>query len=233
MAQWVAALSGTYGGSYRLYTNVDLIAQNEDANYSVIQYSAWVDRVSSYGGRIYNNFNTYGHTNINGNNPQRGPFRYDMSGPGRMITMASNEQYGIGHDGNGNANPYFASDYNADNGTYLGSAAAGGNMGLPGLYRYAAPTYVEFNSITDVSFNFRVVTNRVVDLVAVRLNGSDWLYTSGSGQDYTIPFNNLKSDTDYTIHISLRRQSDGYWQEYGDWTTHTATQNKFFDIGDF
>lgn len=232
MAFWEAGFGGSYGGYYRLRVNVDLLGQEEDNNRSLIRYSAWFEKTGA--GTAYHAGATYGNTNINGYNPQRVINGYNFgSGTGQRYYLAQNEDYWIGHDGNGNASPYFGANYDAANSPYITSAATGGNMGLPALYRYAAPTYAEFNTITDTQFNFRVDTNRVVDNIAVSINGAAWVYFAGSTTSRTMTFSGLQSDRSHSVHISLHRQSDGYWQEHGDWYVITASQNKFFEIGDF
>ncbi len=232
MGFWEAGFGGSFGGNYRLRVQADLLTQEEDNNRSLILYNAWFEKVG--GGTAYNYATTYGNTNINGYNPGRSIGGYNFgSGTGQRYYLAQNEQYWIGHDSAGNSNPYFGANYNAANSPYITTSATGGNMGLPGLYRYAAPNAIYFTNVTDTSFQFRVVTNRVVDNIAVSLNGGGWIYFEGATTDRTMTFDNLISDTIYSVHISLRRQSSGFWQEHGDWATTTASQNKFFDIGDF
>lgn len=234
MGYWEAGFGGNSGGSFRIRVNADVVAQDENGNQSLVQYSAYVDRVSTAGGRIYNNYATYGHTNLGRyGNPQRGGFTYNTTGNGRVITMAQNEQRWYGHDGNGNGSDYFGADYNPDNSPYWTGGSTGGGMGFPSLYLWAAPNYIDFTSVTDTSFNFRVITNRVVDIIAVKLNGGDWMYFYGATTDRTMNFSGLRSDTVYGVYISLHRQSSGYWQEHGTWYTTTLAQNKFFDVGDF
>ena len=233
MAFWEAGIGGSLGGQFRIRVSADVIAQEEDNNRSLIRYNAYVDRVSG-SGRIYNYYGTYGHTNLGGyGNPQRGPFNYDTSGPGRVITMAQNEDRWYGHDGNGNGSSYFGADYDFANGPYVTSGATGGGMDFPQLYRFAAPNAIYFNNVTDTSFQFRVITNRVVNNIAVSLNGGGWNYFEGDTTDRTMTFDNLISDKVYSVRISLRRASSGNWQEHGNWDVQTATQNKFFDLGDF
>lgn len=237
MPSWVAAYGGSGGGQFRLVVEVDLLGQEEDNNRSLIQYRSYMTRVSG-SSRYWNLYTNYGHTNINGYNPQRA-LTYDFNpGVGARFYLAGSENYWIGHDGNGNANPYFGADHNAANSPYLTTSATGGNYGLPGLYRYAAPNYVEANTITDVSFRFRTITNRVCDIIAISLTGGgNWYYFYGDFTDKTVQLGDanspLPSDTTFPVRISLHRKSSGYWQEHGNWNVATLGQNKFFDIGDY
>lgn len=235
MASWESAFGGTYGGSFRLRVDVDLIGQNEEGNYSIIRYNSYIYRTSTYGGHIWNYDRTYGNTNINGYNPQRSIGSYDFPAgqTGNRYNLAVNEQYTIYHDSNGNANPFFGANFNLANSPYLTTSGTGGNYSLPSLYRYAAPNYVEFNGVTDVGFNLRVVSNRVVDRIGVQIDGGAWQYFDGSTTDRTMSFGNKMSGRTYSVRISLRRQASGFTSEYGNYFVTTADQNKFFDIGDF
>lgn len=239
MAFFEAGLGGTYGGSFRIRVNSDIIATDEENNRTLIRYNAYIDRVSTSGGRIYNGFNTYGHTNLaDYGNPQRGPFRYDSTGTGRVITMAQNEDRWYGHNPDGSRTIYQGADYDAGNGPYLTSGATGGNVGLPNYYRYADPTLFQVVAATDVSMTLRIATNRVVDIIAISLTGGgNWYYFDGSTTDRTVtigsPTQPLMSGQNYPVRISLRRQASGFWKEAGNWDVQTAVQNKFFDLSEF
>lgn len=238
MAFFEAGLGGTYGGSYRIRVNSDIIATDEENNRTLVRYNAYVDRVSTAGGHIYNNFNTFGHTNLDDyGNPQRGPFHYDMTGTGRMITMASNEDRWYGHDANGNRSIFQGADYDAGNGPYLTSGSTGGGVGLPSYYRFADPTGVYIVNADDVSLTIRVTTNRLVDQIAISLTGGgNWYYFGGSGYDYTMTIGSqatpLQSGTTFPMRLSLKRQASQFWKEWGNMDVTTANSNNFFDVGD-
>lgn len=237
MAFWEAGFGGNSGGQFRIRVHADVVAQEEENNRSLVRYTAYVDRIAS-GSRIWTGYNTYGNTNINGYNPQRGPYRYDTTGAGRVITMAANEDYWVGHDGNGNANPYYGANYDPANSPYWTGGSTGGHYWLPPLYRYADPTVFEVVSVTDVSMTLRIATNRVVNSIAISLTaGGNWYYFDGDTTNRLCTIgsaaNPLPSGKTFPIRISLRRRASGYWKEAGNWNVATASQNNFFEIGDF
>jgi hypothetical protein len=237
MAFFEAGMGGSFGGSFRIRVNSDIIAQDEENNRTLIRYNAYIDRVSTSGGRIFNGFNTFGHTNLGDyGNPQRGPFHYDSTGVGRVITMAANEDRWYGHNSDGTRTIFQGADYNGDNAPYLTSGATGGNVGLPSYYRYADPTGIFFNNITDVSFDLRVTTNRVCSFLQVSINGgASFPYQfGGSFTDKTVTIGSqsdpLPSDAPFSVQIILRRQASGFDKAAGNWGVSTETQNKFFDL---
>lgn len=237
MASWEAGFGGSLGGQFRLRVYADIVATDEENNRTLVQYSAVIDRISG-SGRIYNNYNTYGNTNLDDyGNPQRGPFRYDTSGAGRIINMALNEQRWYGHDGNGNRSIYQGANYDAGNGPYLTSAATGGGFGLPSYYRYADPNLVQVVDATDVSITIRVATNRIVNSIAISLTGGgNWYYFDGDTTDRTMTIGSqaqpLQSGTTFPLRISLRRRNSGFWKEWGNMDVSTVNSNNFFDVGD-
>ena len=237
MPSWEAGLGGSLGGQFRIRVYSDVIATDEEGNRTLVRYSAVIDRVSG-SGRIYNGYNTYGNTNLGDyGNPQRGPFRYDTSGPGRVITMASNEDRWYGHDGNGNKTIYQGANYDAGNSPYVTSGSTGGNHGLPSYYRYADPNLVQLVGSTDVSLTIRVATNRVVKNIAISLTGGgNWYYFEGDTTDRTMTIGSasdpLRPGTTYPMRISLRRRNSGYWKEWGNMDVATQNSNNFFDVGD-
>lgn len=238
MAFWEAGFGGSLGGQFRIRVSSDIIATDEENNRTLIRYNAYVDRVSG-SGRIYNLYNnTYGHTNLDDyGNPTRGPFRYDTSGPGRVITMAQNEDRWYGHDGNGNRSIYQGADYDAGNSPYWTGGSTGGGMGLPSYYRYADPTLVQVVASSDVSLTIRIATNRIVNSIAISLTGGgNWYYFDGDTTDRYCTIgdvnNPLPSGTDFPLRISLRRRNSGFWKEWGNITVSTAVSNNFFDVGD-
>lgn len=238
MAFWEAGLGGSYGGSFRIRVNADIIGTDEENNRTLIRYNAYIDRVSTGGGRIWNFNNTYGHTNLSDyGNPQRGPFHYDSTGTGRVITMASNEDRWYNHNSDGGRTIFEGADYDASNGPYLTSGATGGNIGLPNYYRYADPTLVQVVDSTDVSLTIRVATNRIVNVIALSLDGGGtWTNFNGDTTDRTMTLGDentpLLADHTYALRISLRRRSSGFWKEWGNMDVTTAVSSRFFEIGD-
>lgn len=240
MAFWEAGLGGTYGGSFRIRVNVDVIGQEVNNNRTLVRYNAYIDRVSTSGGRIFNGFATYGHTNKNGDNPQRGPFTYDSTGNGRVITMAANEDLWVYHDGNGDANPYFAADYDAGNGPYLTSGAAGGNFGMPHINRYTTITNFFTYEVNDTNFKIYTSTSDVCNFLQVSLeDGVGWRDVTGAtftayafqvgGPDGFLGVD-LPSNASYNLRVRVRRADSGLWTESGVISVTTLGQGGIFDI---
>lgn len=218
MAFWEAAFNGTYGNNYRLRLNVDVIAQEIQNNRSLIRYTAWWEKTGA--GSTYNNNTTYGNTNINGYNPQRALGAYNMDVAGERMYLAQNEDYWIGHDGNGYANPYFGVNY--DTGT-VGSAGTGGNYTMPQFALYLGYNIVTIDQITSNSMQVRLqVNNGTMDTYAYSLNGgANWTNVGFTGTDVTFTITGLAAYTTYNLRFSVHKQDSARWTENGNYSRTT------------
>lgn len=221
--------TGGCNSSY-FYFQWQLAGQNEDGNYSVIN---WQVGINIGGGAWWGtNAVRIDAVTINGSGNITNGTWSGLSGNGDHHLRTG--QWTIGHNGDGNK------DFGAYVNGWLyscGNYATSGAWSLPGLYQYADPTGFYVNQTTDVSMTLRVTTNRVVDNIAVSLTGGgNWYYFDGATTDRTMTIgsasNPLPSNTTYPVRISLHRQSNGYWKEAGNWNVATNSQNNFFDVGD-
>lgn len=239
MAFFESTMGGTLGGSFRIRMNIDVLGQEAGNNRSLIQYSAYLDRTSTSGGRIFNGFQTFGSTNINGYVPGRGPFTYDSTGVGRVITLANNEQYWIGHDGNGDANPFFRVDYDGGNGPYLTSGWVQGNVGMPHINRFTNIIGFGVSQVTDVSFVIDTAVDATANFLQVSLeDGVGWRDVTGATfNNYSFKVGGpdgflgvqLPSNTGYNLRVRVRRADSGLWTESGTISTATLPQANLVD----
>lgn len=225
MAQWSSAFNGSSGGSYRLVVNVDVVGQEPSNNRTLIRYSAWIDKVAGSG--FWNFDATSGSTNINGYIPGRSWGSYDFRSYSRRY-IAQDEDYWVGHDGNGDANPYFSAYWHLDNGSALTDSSAGGNVWMPHINRYANITGYSVTNITDVGFNINVNTDAVCDIMWYSLdNGGSWISVGGDFTSKTVPVTNLRSDVTYQVKVRIRRKDSGLTTDSGAWAATTLPQGNF------
>ena len=205
---------------------------DEEGNYSNVRVQVYCRRNSTaaYWGSDYN----ARKWSVGGPMGNSGQSAYDYRGS--ALQLLADYSWNIGHNPDGTGSVPW-SCWIWHNNTPPGEGSTGGSIGLTSLYRWADPTYVEANTITDVSFKWRVDTNRLCDALAVSLDGGAWNYYVGDFWSYTMqlgsPTNPLISGKTYSVRISLRRKASGFWKEAGNWNVTTATQNNFFDIDDF
>lgn len=217
MAFWEAAFNGTYGSAFRIRVQADLVSQNIAANTSVVRYNAWWERTGN--GTAYNGSGTTATTNRNGAVDNRGMGGYNMTGAGQRIYFAQNEDHTVGHDGNGNASPYYAASYNT--GT-VGSASAGGNVALPGFNRYLGYTVVTIDTITASSIRVRLATNGTMDVYGYSLNGGgSWADVAFTGSDTTFTINGLAPYTTYNLRFHVRKADSQQWTDNGNYSRTT------------
>lgn len=213
------------------FINWQLAGQNEDGNYSSINWQAYfhfdnddaqldngvaasnVGTLWSNGGRVYNyagNFAT------------------------RNLGLASGS-FNIGHDGNGNQSVNF----NGGIDVYQSGRSSGSQWwGLPGLYQEVAYNDIHFLNITDVSFQVYVAVNRTANLLQLSIDGGGWTTYYGSNfGSVTVQVgsqsNPIASGQNHTVVVRVRRASNGNITDSGTYNVATAVQNNFFDIGDY
>jgi hypothetical protein len=214
MAFWEAGFGGQYGGQYRLRVNVDVIAQEVGNNRSLIRYNAWMEQIGSSAYSVYNNNGINAHTNINGYNPARGG-TLSLNGPGQRRYIAQNEDYWIGHDANGDANPYFGADFDTGVGS-VGYAATGGNFWMPHIDRTLDIPSWSLTGATEKSFTANISTDATADLVDYSLNGGSW--TRGYTGNYTnvsFGIGGLLPNTTYSLKLRARKADSGLYTETG------------------
>lgn len=228
MAQWSNTFNGSAGGNYRLTVNVDLLSQDVGSNTSRIRFNAWVTKLAGSG---YYASSSGGNINVNGYNPGRSFGAYDFRRQGTYY-FAQNEDYTIGHDNNGNANPYFAAYYDLQN--TPGASSAGGNYGLPQIPRYASIPYLNVN-VTDQRIDFSWGSSDNVDYTSWWSNAYDGGGHHDTPNGGTGPFNvsldNLKSNTTYDITVAVRRADSQLWSNSGTAYPTTNNQSSFIDMG--
>lgn len=227
MAQWSNTFTGTGGGSYRLYVNVDVIGQETNNNRTLIRYNCWVDKTAGSG---YWNFSTVGgNTNINGYNPGRSwGGGYDFRAYSRKY-IAQNEDYWIGHDGNGDANPYFGANWNMGGGSVPADSSTGGHFWMPHINRYTNWTQVSFSNTTDVGWTATLSVDAWSNNLAVDVDGAGWYYLGGDWlNNRSIQIGgNMTSGVQHSVRFSARRSDSGLWTETGTYYNTTLPQNAF------
>lgn len=239
MAFFESIMGGSSGGSFRIRMHLDLVGQEVGNNRSLVRYTAYLDRTSTAGGRIWNLFNnTYGTSNKNGATQSRGPYSYDTTGTGRVITFSGGEDFWVNHDGAGNAGVYGRIDYNPDNSPYFTSGWVDGSMGLPTINRYAAITVLNASSVTDVSFVINVNTDVTCNFLQISLeDGVGWRDVYGSNfTGYSVTVGpggllntQLPSNKLYNFRARVRRADSGLWSESGVASVTTGSQGSMFD----
>lgn len=236
MPLYESTIGGTYGNRFRVRFNLDVIAQEEDNNRSLMNYSAYVDNVSYSGNPIYNNLNQASTTtNKNGSSQFRGTFNYSSGSPGRVYTAAVNEQFWVGHDGNGFANCYARLDANLANSPLVTTGWVETTMGLPQLYQGIVFTNFYSPYQDDVSFAIYVSTDRNANLLQLSINDGPWTtyYDGFFGTAVQVQVGSqsapLLGGTTYSVRIRFRRASNGRFAESGYIYVTTAPTNNFFD----
>jgi hypothetical protein len=197
--------------NYKICMQVDVVGQEVGNNRTLIQYSAWVQQI---GGGSLAISSGNGSININGYNPGRTlPGGFNFSAAGQRRYFAQNEQYWIGHDGNGDANPYFTAHMvpNA-NSVGMGGAEARMNVAMPHINRYININGWGIGAITEKSFNTQVITSGTADILDYQLNDGEWKrgYTGGF-TDRTITVGGLQFNTQYSLRVRVRNASGGLW----------------------
>lgn len=232
MALIESTLGGSLGGQHRIRQQIDVVGQDIGGNRSLIQYSAWMERVIS-GSRVWNYDRTYGSTNINGYAPGRSIGGYDSRTAGQRWYMAQNEQYWIGHDGNGDANPFFRADYNPANPNYLNAGWCQGNVGMPHINRFTNITRFDTSDVTDVSFVINVGVDSMANFLRYSLeDGVGWRDQFG-GNFYNYSFavgGNLPSNRQFNLRVSVRRADSGLWTDSGVISVVTKGQSGFINV---
>jgi len=240
MPLFEAGIGGSLGNRFRVRFNLDVIAQEEDNNRSLVNYSAYVDNVSYSGNPVFNNGNQANSTtNKNGSAQYRGTFNYSSGSPGRVYTAASNEQFWVGHDGNGNGSVYGRYDVNLANSPYVTTGAVETAMGLPALYQGIGITNMYSPSQNDVSFTIVVNTNRNANLLQLSINDGAWTtyYDGGYGTGVQVTVGSrsapLLGGTTYSVRARVRRGSNGVIADSGYIFVTTSPSNNFFDTLSF
>lgn len=226
---WENSFGGSAGGNYRIHVHVDYLGYDIGGNYSTIQFTAYVFKVAGSG---YFNSSSGGSININGYNPGRSFGGYDFRSNGTYY-IANHEQYTIGHDGNGNASPYFAAAYDLQNGPYLTSGSTGGNWNLPQIPRQTAITNFSLTGIRDTGFDINLSAADNCDYYSWWINDGAHHDTpmSGTGVNFSIG-GDYASDTQFKITGAVRRASSGLWTQTGDIYATTLNQNNFAGLLD-
>lgn len=215
MAYAEGRFSGSLGYNYKVAMTVDVIRQEVGNNRTLIRYSAWVEQIGS--GWVSINSGS-GSININGYNPGRGlPGGFNFNSAGQRRYFAQNEEYWIGHDGNGNANPFFTAHMVASaNAGYLGGAEARMNVWMPHIDRYVGINSWGADTPTEKSFNIWVNADATADAFLYSLNGAGFVGAYyGHFGSRTATINNLKPGTTYNVRISIRKADSGMWTESG------------------
>lgn len=221
------AIGGLYPSPNRMRVEWGLAAQNEDGNYSVINWN--VRGVGGVGGYWVQNFQA--RIWIDGALVQQtGSFQMYQD------SYFGSGQRTIGHDGNGNRGFGISADgriyYNNVN------SSGSGSWGLPGLYQAIAFNSISINTITDVSFRVAISVNRTANLVQLSVNGGGWTtYHNGNYGSITVQVGSSTSPIDsqytHTVRVRTRRASNGWITDSGTYNVTTLTQGRFFDIGDY
>lgn len=230
MAQWTNTFNGSAGGSYRLTLNVDLLGQDTNRNVSAVRVNAWVTKLAGSG--YYSSAGSGGNINVNGNVMGRSFGNYDFRRQGTYY-FAQNEDYEIGHDANGNANPYFGASYDLQN--TPGSSSTGGNYGLPQIPRYANITYFNFPVVTDERIAFNWGSDNDVDYVSWwsnTLDGGGHHDTPAGGRGpFNVDLKGLTSNKQFDFTVAVRRADSQLWSNSGTAYPTTLPQSNFFDGG--
>ena len=229
-----AAYGGTYGGSYRLRLDISVSSQDYGGNYSTLHIVAYLVRVSSSGGDIFNN-NATGWGVQAGGGSWGGTIVQGHLANGQTRSMLDT-YHNVGHNGDGTMSIGYAAQHNANNSPYQTSASLSGGMGLPTIPRYTSVSYFNVSNITDTAMQIDVTATDWCDILAVSLNGgASWenFYGDYVSKSVTIG-GNLPSTTNYAVRVSCRRRDSGLWTEAGNISATTLQQNnfhQFFGVG--
>lgn len=220
--------AGNFGASPdRMYFEWTLLSQNEDGNYSTINWN-----IRGAGGS-----NGYWTQNHNARTTVNGSLR-QSTGSFQMYqgSVFGNENMNIGHDSNGNKS-FSASAvgriyYNSDN------TSGSGSWGLPSLYQAIGFNSITFTNITDVGFTVNVSVNRTANLLQLNIDGAGFVtYHSGTYTSKSVTVGGsgapIGSGQQHSVIVRTRRNSNGWVTDSGTYYPTTESQNNFFDLGDF
>lgn len=231
-----AGYEGNFGGHYRVNAVTDIVSQNEEANYTVVRFYGFMTKTGSVG--VYNFDPTYCNIQPTGGMVNGNVNGYDgRNGSGPWYGITIDRGFYHNNDGSLQIGHYFY--HNASNMPYIGTGATSHNLWLPQYYRYAELSAFSWGTITDVSIQINVSSNRLADYVQFSVdNGGSYPY--GFGGDWwskTVtlgsPSTPLRSGTTYNVKVQVRRKASGLWSTSGTYTITTKRQNNFFDLSDF
>lgn len=213
MAFTESTLGGSQGGYHRIRIQVDLLGQEIVNNRSLCRFTAWIERVNSTS-YTYNYNPTPGATWRDNVYQARTINGYYSDTAGQRWYLAQNEDHWVGHDGNGNANPFYRAEWDGQNSPYLTSGWVQFNVALPNINRFPEITSFSLGSQNDVQFTASVTTDYTCNLLQYSLNGANWV--TGYSGDFTsrsINITGLQSNTQYSLRVRVRRADTGFYDE--------------------
>lgn len=220
------------GNSSYFYFQWQLAGQDENGNYSTINWQAGIhlDGGAWWGTNAVRLDGVW----INGSGNITSGTWSNISGNGDHHLRSGS--WTIGHNGDG------GKSFSASVQGWLyatGTFGNSGSWGLPGLYQGIGFDSININTVSDTGFKVYADVNRTANLLQLSIDGGGWTtYHSGDYGAVTVQVggsntNALRSGKQYSVRLRVRRASNGNITDSGTHYVTTAAQNKFFDIGDF
>lgn len=175
----------------------------------------------------------------NGDVVAGGATRYDV--PGRVYNYAGNfttrdlaissGSFTVSHDAGGNYNLTVSGLIAVFN---VGNSSGSQTWALPTIPRYANFTSVTSSAVTDVGYTVNFTLDATCDRYAISVdNGATygaWVNTSFTTQSVNVATYlgyQLRSDTQYTYKVKVRRTDSQLETISSSYTATTASQNSF------
>lgn len=200
---------------------------NVGGNYSTVTVNLYLVLVSGTSINATEN----GNINIDGqvSSFSRGTTSRGPNGTFLLHSFTTN----VGHNGDGTKTIYIGGTFTSGFGS-VGTLAAGTNWALDTIPRYATITSFTLSPVTDERIQLNWTSSDAVDYISwwsPQINGGahNDIASSGTGT-FVINKTNLRSGTQYTFYVAVRRASSGLWTESGANSATTLSQNNFMDV---
>lgn len=176
-------------------------------NKSNVNYTLTATKSAGSGYWDYNEENPV-VVSINGSTVVNTNISYDFrNSTPKTITLASGTVTGIAHNSDGTKTIAVGGSF-TDNGNYLGSATASGNLTLTTIPRQTTITSFTVSKRNETSFTFNWGTADTIDYVWYSTNnGSSWTgYDVTDGTSGSFNVTGLSPNTTYTCKLRVRRK---------------------------
>ena len=176
-------------------------------NKSNVNYTLTATKSAGSGYWDYNEENPV-VVSINGSTVVNTNISYDFrNSTPKTITLASGTVTGIAHNSDGTKTIAVSGSF-TDNGNYLGSATASGNLTLTTIPRQTTITSFTVSKRNETSFTFNWGTADTIDYVWYSTNnGSSWTgYDVTDGTSGSFNVTGLSPNTTYTCKLRVRRK---------------------------
>lgn len=228
MAQGVGGFGGTYGSHFQLVLESHEIQLDTPNNRSLIEITLYMVDVSGAGSDYYNYDSC--PWSIGGTVGLSGGITYNLNGNGQVVYMVNNNQYWVGHNGDGTGSVSLSASFNANDSPYLTSASTSLSYGLTTIKRWANVTYFDVvGQTTNTGFTLLGYADEACGEMAFSIDGGNTYPQYNFGQSgLEAYFGNLQADTTYVCYMSISDPYSGYWSYAGPLYVQTLPGGGFF-----